>query len=90
MEIINPESMLQIKSELIVNMNEQKSLSEYKTPSYTLRAVRNYQQRNKEKLNEYAKKKKERYQNDPEFREQEKKKAMERYYRKKQETQNNV
>lgn len=32
--------------------------------------------------------KKERYQNDPEFREKEKKKAMERYYKKKQEKEN--
>lgn len=59
---------------------------QYKTPSYTLRAVRKYQEKNKEKINEYARnRKKERYQNDPEFREKEKKKAMERYYRKKQE-----
>ena len=58
----------------------------YKTPSYTLRAIKKYQQKNKDKLNEYAKnKKKERYQNDPEFREREKKKAMERYYKKKME-----
>ena len=60
--------------------------SQYKTPSYTLRAVRKYQEKNKEKINEYARnRKKERYQNDPEFREKEKKKAMERYYKKKQE-----
>ncbi len=74
--------MLQIKSELIVNMNEQKSLSEYKTPSYTLRAVRNYTQKNREKINS---KWREKYDNNPDFREKEKKRLMERYYRKKQE-----
>jgi hypothetical protein len=76
MEVINTES--------IVNINETPS-SRYKTPDYTLRAVRNYQQKNREKLNESARNRwREKY-NDPEFREKERKRLMERYYRKKQE-----
>jgi hypothetical protein len=56
-----------------------------KTPSYTMNAIRKYQEKNKEKINEYARiKKKERYANDPEFRENEKRKALERYYKRKQ------
>jgi hypothetical protein len=53
----------------------------YKTPSYTLRAIRKYHEKNREKINE---KKKEKYKNDPEFRERERQKAKERYYRKKE------
>ncbi len=64
------------------NTNIQERL--YKTPSYTLNAIKRYQERNKDKMEEYANKKKERYQNDPEFREKEKQKALERYYRRKE------
>ena len=65
-----------IQSEPIISEPQ----SAYKTPSYTLRAIKKYQDKNREKINE---KKKEKYTNDPEYREREKKKAMERYYKKK-------
>lgn len=71
-----------------VTLHETGSVPEtgYKTPSYTRRAVAKYQEKNKEKLNEYAKNRwREKYENDPEFREKQKKRLMERYYRKKAE-----
>lgn len=71
-------------TETTTNITQEPERS-YKTPVYTRRAVSRYQEKNKEKINEYARnKKKERYQNDPEFREKEKQKAMERYYRRKE------
>jgi hypothetical protein len=55
----------------------------FKTPSYTLRATRKYREKNREKLNEYARNRiKEKYSNDPVFREEQKKKTKERYYKK--------
>jgi hypothetical protein len=53
----------------------------YKTPSYTLRAVKKYQEKNKDKINS---KWRERYENDPEFREKQKQKSREKYQRKKE------
>jgi hypothetical protein len=74
----------------IVDTQNEMMEKNYKTPSYTRRAVAKYQEKNKEKLNEYAKNKwREKYENDPEFREKQKKRLMERYYRKKQEQQLN-
>lgn len=55
--------------------------SQYKTPSYTLRAVRKYQEKNKEKINS---KWRERYENDPEFREKQKQLSREKYQKKKE------
>ncbi len=67
------------------NIQDTSSATTYKTPSYTRRAINKYQEKNKDKLREYARiKKKERYQNDPEFREKEKQKAMERYHKRKE------
>ena len=68
-------------SELSKTIDKNLEIKSYKTPSYTMRAVKKYQEKNREKLNE---KKKERYANDPEFRENEKKKALERYYKRRQ------
>jgi hypothetical protein len=63
----------------------------YKTPVYTRRAVSRYQEKNKEKLNEYAKNRwREKYENDPEFREKHKQRSLERYHRKKQEKEMEV
>jgi hypothetical protein len=56
------------------------SQNNYKTPSYTLRAVRKYQEKNKEKINS---KWRERYENDPEFREKQKQLSREKYQKKK-------
>lgn len=54
------------------------------TPEYTLRAIKKYQQKNKEKINEKNRTRNiERYHNDPEYREKEKQKALERYYKRK-------
>lgn len=53
----------------------------YKTPSYTLRAVRKYQEKNKDKINS---KWRERYENDPEFREKQKQLSREKYQKKKE------
>jgi hypothetical protein len=69
-------------TETTTNITQEPERS-YKTPVYTRRAVSRYQEKNKEKLNEYAKNRwREKYENDPEFREKQKKK---RYYKKKQE-----
>ena len=70
----------------IENTPINESISNYKTPSYTRKAVAKYQEKNKEKLNEYARNRwREKYENDPEFREKQKKRLMERYHKKKQE-----
>jgi hypothetical protein len=61
--------------------NTQDSSSNYKTPSYTLRAIRKYQEKNKDKINS---KWRERYENDPEFREKQKQKSKLKYEKKKQ------
>lgn len=53
-------------SSLTLHETEITSESTHKTPSYTLRAVRKYQEKNKDKINS---KWRERYENDPEFRE---------------------
>jgi hypothetical protein len=72
-------------TETTTNITQEPERS-YKTPVYTRRAVSRYQEKNKEKLNEYAKNRwREKYENDPEFREKQKKRLMERYYKKKQE-----
>jgi nucleosome binding factor SPN SPT16 subunit len=68
------------------NIQDTSSATQYKTPSYTRRAINKYQEKNKDKLREYARTRRhERYQNDPEFRERERKKALERYHKKKME-----
>jgi hypothetical protein len=52
----------------------------YKVPEYTRRAIQRYQEKNKEKILEYAKThSKNKYQNDPEYREYKKQKTRERY-----------
>jgi hypothetical protein len=52
----------------------------YKTPSYTRRAIHNYQEKNRELINS---KYRERYENDPEFRERESAKAKRAYLKQK-------
>jgi hypothetical protein len=55
-----------------IGVAEQKEEKVYKTPSYTLRAVKNYQEKNKEKIREYARDRyREKYLTDPVFREKE-------------------
>jgi hypothetical protein len=83
MEIINPEST--------VTIQEQTSSSSYKTPSYTLNAIKRYQEKNKEKLNQYAKNRwREKYDNDPEFREKHKQRSLARYHKLKLESQEHL
>ena len=53
-------------------------------PEYTVRAIRKYHEKNKEKINGKNNARNiERYHNDPEFRERKKQKELERYHRKK-------
>jgi hypothetical protein len=64
--------------------NSQEEKVKVVIPEYTLRAIKKYQEKNKAELKEKNNSRnKERYQNDPEYREREKQKALERYYRKK-------
>ena len=68
------------------SIQESNSNTKYKTPSYMRRAVDKYHEKNKERLNEYAKNRwREKYENDPEFREKHKQRSLERYHRKKAE-----
>jgi hypothetical protein len=64
-----------------MTIEETNPQTQYKTPSYTLRAVRKYQEKNKEKINS---KWRERYENDPEFREKQKQLSREKYQKKKE------
>ena len=64
---------MEVQSEVIVNERTDESTKTIKTPSYTLKAIRRYQEQNKDKINERRKQRyKERYENDPEFREKQK------------------
>ena len=57
----------------------------YKVPEYTRRAINRYQEKNKEKILEYAKThSKNKYHNDPEYREYKKQKTRERYQKNKE------
>jgi hypothetical protein len=63
-------------------------VKQYKTPAYLLRGIKAYQDRNREKINEYARNRyKEKFDNDPEFREKERQRHRERKARKKLEEQ---
>jgi wyosine [tRNA(Phe)-imidazoG37] synthetase (radical SAM superfamily) len=66
---------------------EQIQVKVYKVPEYTRRAINRYQEKNKEKIREYAKEhSKNRYHNDPEYREYKKQKTRERYLINKEKT----
>jgi len=68
-------------------IQESTSINQYKTPSYTRRASAKYYEKNKEKLNQNAKSRwREKYENDPEFREKHRQRSLE-YHRKKKEKQ---
>jgi hypothetical protein len=57
-----------------------------KTPSYNLRAIKNYQDKNREKVNEYSRTRwKDKYDNDPEFKEKERQRIREYRAKKRQE-----
>jgi hypothetical protein len=66
------------------NNVEERTVKTYKVPSYIRNAVKRYQEKNKEKINEYFRShSKEKYDNDPLYREQKKQKSRERYMRNK-------
>jgi|LakMenEpi03Aug12_release.lakeMendotaPanAssembly.Ray.scaffolds.fasta_scaffold6048114_1 hypothetical protein len=67
----------------MVDVCENFDEKQLKTPSYTLKAIKKYQEKNKERLQEYAREKyKEKYA-DPDFREKERIRKKELYHKKK-------
>ncbi len=71
------------------NIQEASSATQYKTPSYTRRAINKYQEKNREIINRKRNEQyRERYANDPEFREKQKQKSILKYQMKKMEKEN--
>jgi hypothetical protein len=71
------------------NIQDTSSATQYKTPSYTRRAIDKYKEKNREMINQKRKERfKERYANDPEFREKQKQQSILKYQKKKLEKEN--